>query len=172
MSFVHLHVHSEYSLLDGLSRIPHLVERASELGMPAFALTDHGTMFGVIDFYRAHSAHCRSKAEVISPRGMRDRGPAVDARAHQLLLAENDTGYRNLLQLPAAQLEGFYYRPHDRDFLAAHSDGLIVTTGCPSGEIPRPWRMGVRNTPSGWWTGTDVSPGAVLLELQSHEVMS
>jgi DNA polymerase-3 subunit alpha len=144
MSFVHLHVHSEFSLLDGLSRIPALVERARELEMPALALTDHGAMFGVVDFY-----HAARKAGIkpiigmeayLAPNGMRDREPGRDSRAfHLLLLAENEVGYRNLLEIAtASQLEGFYYRPRiDHDFLAAHAEGLICTTGCLSGEVPR-----------------------------------
>ncbi len=144
MSFVHLHVHSEFSLLDGLSRIPALVQRARELEMPALALTDHGAMFGVVDFY--HAAHKVGIKPIIgmeaylAPNGMRDRDPTRDGRAfHLLLLAENDAGYRNLLEIAtASQLEGFYYRPRiDHEFLAAHADGLICTSGCLSGEVPR-----------------------------------
>lgn len=144
MSFVHLHVHSEYSLLDGLSHVSELVSSAKEMDMPALGLTDHGAMFGVIDFYNA------AKKEGIQPiigmetymarRSMTDRDPKRDARSHHLLLlAENDVGYRNLLAIAtASQLEGFYYRPRiDHDFLAEHSEGLICTTGCLSGEIPR-----------------------------------
>jgi DNA polymerase-3 subunit alpha len=144
MSFVHLHVHSEYSLLDGLSNVHDLVEQAKALGMPGIALTDHGTMFGAVHFYQA-----AKKAGIkpiigmeayLAARGMRDREHARDSRAyHLLLLAENMAGYRNLLEIAtAAQLEGFYYRPRiDRDFLAAHSEGLITTTGCLSAEVPR-----------------------------------
>ncbi len=144
MSFVHLHVHSEYSLLDGLSRIPHLVKRAKELGMPALALTDHGTMFGSVSFYRAAKTvgikPLIGVEAYLAPRGMRDRDPQYDQRAfHLLLLAENQTGYRNLLKIStAAQLEGYYYRPRiDRQFLAENNEGLICTTGCMSGEVPR-----------------------------------
>lgn len=144
MSFVHLHVHSEYSLLDGLSRIRDLVTRTQEMGMPAVALTDHGTMFGVIDFYRAaKQAGVKPIVGVetyMAARRMVDREAGVDARsAHLLLLAENQTGYQNLLKIASAsQLEGFYYRPRiDHEFLAAHSEGLICTSGCLSGEIPR-----------------------------------
>ena len=144
MSFVHLHVHSEYSLLDGLSRIPALVSRAKELGMPAVALTDHGTMFGAIHFYNAAKEEgikpLIGMEAYLAPRSMYDRDHQQDSRStHLLLLAENTHGYQNLLKIAtAAQLEGFYYRPRiDRDFLAAHSDGLIATTGCMSGEIPR-----------------------------------
>jgi DNA polymerase-3 subunit alpha len=144
MSFVHLHVHSEYSLLDGFSNIPKLVQRAKELDMPALALTDHGTMFGVIDFYNA-----ATKAGIkpiigveayMAARGMNDRDPQLDkTSSHLLLLAENETGYRNLLKIAsAAQLQGFYYRPRiDHEFLAQHAEGLICTSGCMSAEIPR-----------------------------------
>ncbi len=144
MSFVHLHVHSEYSLLDGLSSIPALVRRAKELGMPAVALTDHGSMFGTMLFYQAaREVGIKPLLGIeayLATRGMADRDPALDGQAfHLLLLAENETGYRNLLKIAtAAQLQGFYYRPRiDREFLAAHSDGLICTTGCLSGEVPR-----------------------------------
>ena len=141
--FVHLHVHSQFSLLDGLGRIDDLVARAVELGMGSLAISDHGAMFGAIDFYRA----CRAKGihpvigmeAYMAPRGMRDRDPALDRKAaHLLLLARDDRGYRNLLKIAsAAQLEGFYYNPRiDRDFLAGHAGGLIATTGCLAGEIP------------------------------------
>jgi len=149
MSFVHLHVHSEYSMLDGLSRLPDLVARARELGMPALALTDHGAMFGVIDFYReAKAAGVKpiiGMEAYLSPRRMTDRDPQVDHRAfHLLLLAENDEGYQNLIQIAtAAQLEGFYYRPRiDREYLAEHNRGLICTTGCLSGQVPRALQEG------------------------------
>ncbi len=144
MSFVHLHVHSEYSLLDGLSSIPALVRRAKELGMPAVALTDHGSMFGTMLFYQAARAAgikpLLGMEAYLAARRMEDRDPEHDSQAfHLLLLAESETGYRNLLKIAtAAQLQGFYYRPRiDREFLAAHSEGLICTTGCLSGEVPR-----------------------------------
>jgi len=144
MSFVHLHVHSTYSILDGFSQIKPLVARAKELGMPALALTDHGTMYGAVEFYKA-----AVKAEIkpiigletyLAARKMTDRDPLHDKRsAHLLVLAENMTGYQNLLKIASAsQLEGFYYRPRiDHAFLQAHHEGLIVTSGCLSGEIPR-----------------------------------
>ncbi len=144
MSFVHLHVHSEYSLLDGFSNIKKLVKRAKDMEMPALAITDHGTMYGVIEFFNA------AQKEGIKPiigmetymaaRGMKDRDPKLDKKSyHTLLLAENATGYDNLLKIAsAAQLDGFYYYPRiDKDFLARHSEGLICTTGCMSAEIPR-----------------------------------
>ena len=144
MSFAHLHVHTEYSLLDGFSNIKKLVKRVKEMDMPAIAITDHGTMFGVMDFYKA------AKDAGVKPiigleaymaaRGMQDRDSKLDRSSyHLLLLAENETGYKNLLKIAsAAQLEGFYYYPRiDHDFLAAHSEGLICTSGCMSAEIPR-----------------------------------
>ena len=144
MSFVHLHVHSQYSLLDGFSSIKKLVSRTKEMDMPAVALTDHGTMFGVIEFFNA-----AKKAGVkpvigleayLAPRRMTDRDPQYDKKAfHLLLLAENDVGYQNLLQIASAsQLEGFYYKPRiDHEYLAAHSEGLICTSSCMAGEIPQ-----------------------------------
>ena len=144
MSFVHLHVHSTYSILDGFSQIKPLIARAKELGMPALALTDHGTMYGTIEFFneavRAGIKPIIGLESYLAPRRMTDRNPKRDRRAfHLLLLAENMTGYQNLLKIASAsQLEGFYYRPRiDRDFLKAHNEGLITTSGCLSGEIPR-----------------------------------
>ncbi|MCP4424236.1 MAG: DNA polymerase III subunit alpha [Chloroflexi bacterium] len=142
--FVHLHVHSEYSLLDGLSRIDRLVARAKELNQPAVALTDHGTMYGTIPFYRA-----AKKAGVkpiigvetyMAARRMQDKDSQFDRnRFHLLLLAQNQTGYLNLLKIASAsQLEGYYYKPRvDHDYLAQHSEGIIATTSCLAGEVPR-----------------------------------
>ncbi len=143
--FVHLHVHSEYSLLDGLGRTDQLAKEAARLGQPALALTDHGVMHGVIEFFR----NC--KKQNVKPiigveaymthygRSMQGRDPQKDnVRHHLLLLAQNMTGYKNLLQICSdAQMQGYYYRPRiDADYLAAHADGLICTTGCMAAEIP------------------------------------
>ena len=144
MSFAHLHVHTEYSLLDGFSNIKKLIQRAKDLEMNSIAITDHGTMFGVIEFYLA-----AREAEVkpiigletyVAARSMSDRDSQFDKHSyHLVLLAENEIGYKNLLQIASAgQLEGFYYYPRiDHEFLAAHSEGLIATTSCMSGEVPR-----------------------------------
>ena len=144
MSFVHLHLHTQYSLLDGFTNIKRLMTRVKELGMPAVAITDHGTMFGVIEFFNA-AKEVDIKPIIgleayLAPRRMTDRDARLDKQSHHLLLlAQNMTGYRNLLKIAsAAQLEGFYYHPRiDHEFLAAHSEGLICTTGCMAAEVPR-----------------------------------
>lgn len=147
--FVHLHVHSEYSLLDGLSRINDLVARAIELNQPAIALTDHGAMYGTIPFYRAaKSAGIKPIIGIetyLAMRSLHDKDPQLDKnRYHMLLLAQNQTGYLNLLQTAStAQLEGYYYKPRvDRDFIARHSEGIIATTGCMAAEIPQAINQG------------------------------
>ena len=144
MSFAHLHVHTEYSLLDGFSNIKKLIQRVKELGMSSIAITDHGTMFGVIDFFNtAVEAGVKpliGMEAYVASRRMSDRDPQKDKHSyHLVLLAENETGYRNLLQIAsAAQLEGFYYFPRvDHEFLEMHSEGIIATTSCMSGEVPR-----------------------------------
>ncbi len=144
MSFVHLHVHTEYSILDGFSNIRRLVARTRELGMPALAITDHGAMYGVIEFY--HAAKEAGIKPIIgmeaylAARTMKERDPHEDKKStHLLLLAENQTGYQNLLKLAsAAQLEGFYYYPRiDKTLLAQYAEGLLCTSGCLSAEVPR-----------------------------------
>src|SRR5512135_1972850 len=144
MSFVHLHVHSEYSVLDGLSKVTSIVDRAKELNQPAVALTDHGAMFGVIDFFNA--AKRAGIQPIIGMEGYLARRSRFDkdvikdkSSYHLLLLAQNMTGYQNLLSLAsAAQLEGFYYRARvDKEILEKYSAGLIVTSGCGSAEVPR-----------------------------------
>ena len=179
MSFVHLHVHSTYSILDGFSQIKPLVARAKELGMPALALTDHGTMFGTVEFFDAAMAAgikpIIGLETYLAPRKMTDRDAKRDKRAaHLLLLAENMAGYQNLLKIASAsQLEGFYYRPRiDHDFLAAHNEGLIVTSGCLSGEIPRALH---NNNPdraeqSLKWYLEVFGRDRFFVELQSHNI--
>lgn len=141
--FVHLHVHSEYSLLDGLGKVNELVARAKTLGMPALALTDHGAMYGAIDFYTAaKDAGIKPIIGVetyVAKRSMRDREAEDKGSSHLLLLARDYTGYQTLVKLvTAAHLEGFYYKPRvDHALLEQHHDGLIITSGCPSGELAR-----------------------------------
>ena len=177
--FVHLHVHSQYSLLDGLGRIEDLVARAAGLGMGSLGLSDHGTMFGVMDFYRA----CRAREihpvigveAYMAPRGMRERDPALDRKnAHLLLLARDEQGYRNLLRIAsAAQLEGFYYQPRiDREFLAAHAEGLIATSGCLAGQIPALLMAGQEEAARehiGWYQDVFGAEN-FFLELQHHDI--
>lgn len=140
--FVHLHVHTEYSLLDGAARIKDLIAEAVRRNMKALAITDHGSMFGVIDFYKA-----AKKAGIkpilgcevyVAPRLMEDRVPAVDdANYHLVLLAENEIGYRNLLHIVSeAYTKGFYYKPRtDKKTLREHHEGLIALSACLGGEV-------------------------------------
>jgi len=143
VAFVHLHVHSEYSLLDGLSRIEDLTKRAKEMGMSALALTDHGVMHGVVSFYqkaREQGIKPIIGCEVyVAPRTRFDKEGKIDQAYHLVLLARDIEGYRNLLRLVTlAHLEGFYYRPRvDKDLLRKHSRGLIALTSCLKGEIPQ-----------------------------------
>ena len=144
MAFAHLHVHTEYSLLDCACRIGKLVERAKALGQTAVAITDHGVMYGVIDFYRACKAaglHPVIGCEVyVAPRGMQDRVHGVDNEArHLVLLCENETGYQNLSYLVSkAFLDGFYIKPRvDLALLREHSEGLIALSACLAGAIQR-----------------------------------
>lgn len=142
-SFVHLHVHTEYSLLDGASRISKLIQRAKELDMPAIAITDHGTMYGIVDFYKQAKKNGVKPiigCEVyVAPRSRRERS-MVDGEAyfHLILLAETDEGYRNLIELVSrANTEGFYYKPRvDKELLGLYSKGLICLSACIAGEIP------------------------------------
>jgi DNA polymerase III subunit alpha len=142
--FVHLHVHTEFSLLDGLARIPHLVDRATKTGMKSLAITDHGSLYGIVDFYSA----CKAAGikpiigcEIyVAPRMMSQREPKVDDKNYHLtLLARDETGYRNLLKIVSrAHLDGFYYKPRaDKDLIAQHAAGLTCLSGCMSGEVSR-----------------------------------
>ena len=144
MSFAHLHVHTEFSLLDGACRIRDLPKLVRSMGQTACAITDHGVMYGAIDFYRA----CKAEGvkpiigcEVyVAPRTRFDKQHEFDAEArHLVLLCENEEGYRNLSYLVSmAQVEGFYIKPRiDLDLLREHAKGLIALSACLAGEIPR-----------------------------------
>ncbi len=144
MKFTHLHCHSHYSLLDGLSKIDPLVERVKELNMEALAITDHGVMYGTIEFFNK----CKEAGikpiigleAYVAPRSLLEKEAKIDsAYYHLTLLAQNQVGYRNLINLTTtAHLEGFYYKPRiDLNLLASHSEGLICLSGCQRGEIAK-----------------------------------
>ncbi len=149
MAFTHLHIHTEYSLLDGCCRIPGLVRRVRELGQTAVAITDHGVMYGAVDFYKA----CKAEGikpiigcEVyVAPRTRFDKVHEMDSGArHLILLCRNEVGYRNLCHMVSRSFtEGFYVRPRiDKDLLREHHEGLIALSACLAGEIPRFLRNG------------------------------
>jgi DNA polymerase-3 subunit alpha len=179
--FVHLHVHSEYSMLDGLGRVKKLVAEAKRLGQPALALTDHGVMHGAIEFFRA----CRDADvkpivgveayQTLWERPMGGRDPQQDKENyHLLLLAKNMTGYRNLLKIATrASLDGYYYKPRvDHEFLAKHAEGLICSTGCLGAEVPQLIMQG-RETEAyerlGWYADV-FGKENFFIELQEHSI--
>src|SRR5215471_3153898 len=138
--FVHLHNHSDYSLLDGASPIAAMVKRAAELQMPALALTDHGSMFGAVEFYQeARKAGVKPIVgmEAYVTRGRLSDRTAGDTAHHLVLLARDERGFKNLMRLSSlAYLEGFYYKPRvDHDVLARHAEGLLALSACPKGEV-------------------------------------
>ena len=173
--FTHLHTHTEYSLLDGISRIPDLVNRTRELGMDAMSITDHGSLYGVVDFY----SECKDAGikpiigcEMYVAHGSRrDRTPNERTAHHLVLLAKDNTGYRNLLQLVTrSHLEGFHYRPRiDKELLEEHRQGLICLSGCPSAEVPGLLADGnydAARQAVGWYR--ELFGENYFLELQSH----
>jgi DNA polymerase-3 subunit alpha len=144
LSFSHLHLHTEYSLLDGAARISDVVAAAAQMGQPAIGITDHGNLYGVVDFVKASKEHGIKPIigiEAYFTDGSRfDRPPSdQNKRYHMLLFAENEVGYRNLLQLSSRSfLEGYYYKPRiDYELLAEHSEGVIATSGCLGGLVPQ-----------------------------------
>ena len=174
--FVHLHNHTEYSLLDGISRIPRLVRRAVELEMPALAITDHGALYGAAAFEQ----ECRSLGvkpiigcEVYVARESRHQRNGDERSPHHLVLLARDTaGYRNLIRLVTlAHTEGFHYRPRvDRETLARYNEGIICLSGCASGEVPRLLSSGQTSDAAdtiAWYQSA--FPGRYFLELQRHE---
>src|SRR5262245_14409840 len=144
-SFVHLHLHTQFSLLDGANQIEPLVRQIKSFGQPAVAMTDHGNMFGAIEFYRKAKEigvkpiiGCEAYMALGSRHAKKDSGLAHNDYYHLILLARNLTGYQNLIKLVSkGYLEGFYYKPRiDKDLLKLHHDGIIALSGCLSGEIP------------------------------------
>ena len=174
--FTHLHTHTEFSLLDGMSRIPALLERTQEIGMEALAMTDHGALYGAIDFYR--EANARNIKPIIGvesyvARSSRKTRDSNEQPFHLVLLARNKTGYRNLIQLVTlANLEGFYYKPRvDRELLEKYSEGITVLSGCPSGEFFELLSSGDRDGAldvARWYR--EVFDGNYFLEVQEHGV--
>ena len=150
MGFTHLHVHTQYSLLDGASKIPELIARTKELGMDSIAITDHGVMYGVIDFYK------EAKKQGVKPiigcevyvapgsRFDRENDRGENRYYHLILLAENDTGYHNLMKIVSRGFtEGFYYKPRvDREVLKEFHEGIICLSACLAGEVAVKLRQG------------------------------
>lgn len=173
--FTHLHVHTEYSLLDGLSRIGPLVARAEELGMESLAITDHGVLHGAIDFY--NECMVRGIKPIIgceiyvAQNSRNSKTPADKSPYHLTLLAKDKTGYRNLIQLVSkAHLEGFYYKPRvDHSLLEEYSEGIIALSGCPNGEIPRLILEGNHDEAKRKALWFKERIGDFFLEIQHHE---
>jgi len=151
--FIHLHTHSHYSLLDGLSKLQEMVPLAKKYDMPALGLTDHGNMHGAIEFYKECKKHdikpIIGVEAYITPGSRRDKQAGIDTtRYHLTLLAKNNTGYKNLIKLvTASYLEGYYYKPRmDKELLRAHSEGIICLSGCFGGELSRTIQSGLPAT--------------------------
>src|SRR2546422_9541563 len=137
--YVHLHVHSEYSILDGACRIPQLAARAAELEMPAVALTDHGSLAGAVELYREAGTHGVKPILGCEVYVADDRRAQAKGYAHLTLLAESNEGYANLIKLASAgYLEGYYYKPRvDWELLGRHAQGIVALSGCLSGRVAK-----------------------------------
>jgi DNA polymerase-3 subunit alpha len=140
--YVHLHNHTQYSLLDGLTKVPALIDRVKELGMDSVAMTDHGTMSGIIEFYKAAKSEgikpIIGMEAYVAPRAHQDRDPSKDRQNYHLtMIAMNNTGYQNLMSLSTiANLNGFYYKPRvDHNLIEKYNEGLIILSGCIGGEV-------------------------------------
>src|SRR5690606_14559900 len=178
MSFVHLHTHSEYSLLDGANRLEALVRRAVDLEMPALALTDHGCMFGAWTFQQLANRHglkpLLGMEAYVAPgdRRVKSGGTGEDKYYHLVLIARDEVGYRNIVRLTSiGYLEGFYHRPRiDREVLQKYSEGVIVTSACMAGEVARHLMAGRREQAkeaAAWYA--EVFRDRYYLEVQAHD---
>ena len=174
-SFVHLHNHSEFSFIDGSSLLPSMASICDELNMPAIALTDHGNMYGAVDFYNA----CKNKnikpiigcEFYVAPKSRFEKDPSY-TYDHLTVIAKNNKGYSNLIKLVSkGNLEGFYYRPRiDKEILKEYSEGLIVLSGCPSAELFKKIISGDENLileTINWYK--DVFGDDYYLEIMRHE---
>ena len=179
MAFTHLHLHTEYSLLDGANRIKDVVKYAKELGQTSIAITDHGVMYGVVDFYK----ECKEqgiKAIIgcecyVAPRTRFDKVHGIDSeRYHLVLLCKNETGYRNLISMVSKSwTEGFYTKPRiDRELLEKHNEGIIALSGCLAGEIPRALSRGDYEAAkdTALWYQETFGEGNYFLEIQNHGI--
>jgi len=177
--FVHLHLHTEYSLLDGGCRLDRLMEKAHELKMPALAITDHGVLYGAIDFYQAARAKgikpiigCEVYVSPGSRFEKKTSSGGRDVYNHLVLLAKDEAGYKNLVQLAtAAHLEGYYYKPRiDKELLEKHKEGLIALSGCLASEIPESIQKDQlsRAREAIDWFKQVLGPDNFYLELQNH----
>lgn len=179
MDFAHLHVHTEYSLLDGCCRIKALIDRAAALGQKSLAITDHGVMYGVIDFYKyavSKGINPIIGCEVyVAPRSRFEKVKGVDSRyTHLVLLCRNNEGYRNLIKLVSSGFtEGFYSKPRiDKELLEKYSGGLIALSACLAGEIPRLLSSGEyeKAKETALWFDSLFGRGNYYLELQDHGI--
>ena len=174
--FTHLHLHTEYSLLDGACRINRLMERVKELGQTSVAITDHGVMYGVVDFYKAAKkagVHPIIGCEAyVATRTRFDKVNRMDGSYHLVLLCENETGYRNLIKLVSAGFtEGFYSKPRiDKELLEKHHEGLIALSACLAGEIPRALASGdfEKAKETALYYQNLFGPDRFYLEIQDH----
>ncbi len=179
MSFVHLHVHTEYSLLDGACRLDRLCSAAKERGQNAIAITDHGNLFGAVDFYKAAKKHDIKPiigCEVyVAARSRFDKVHGVDSNRHHLvLLCENETGYKNLIKLvSSAWVDGFYTKPRiDRELLEKHHEGLIALSACLAGEIPKLIMNSeyIKAKETALWYSNLFGKDHYYLEMQNHSI--
>lgn len=176
--FVHLHLHTEYSLLDGACRINGLMDRVKQLGQTAVAITDHGVMYGCVDFYRA-AKEAGVKPIIgcevyVANRTRFDKVNQMDGNNHLILLCKNETGYKNLIQMVSQGfIEGFYSRPRiDKELLEKHSEGLVCLSACLAGEIPQKILAGEyeRAKETALWFNKVFGQGNYYIELQDHGI--